>query len=113
MREGDLSNVDDPEVRRQFEQEYCDLLDELGMEHFDISEVRGRNRIVTQKFSRFLFDREAAGIVFRSNLDALPCVALFEGRASVTLVGSPETLERSDELLEVCREFGLVAPVFP
>lgn len=57
------------------------------MEHLDISEVRSRDRIVTQTLGRFVFERDAAGVLYRSNLDDLPRVALFEQRAALTADG--------------------------
>jgi len=105
---GRLQDVDEPGLRYGFEREYPKLLDAHGMEHLDISEVRSRQRAVTQAFSRWLFDRGAAGIVYRSNLDDLPCLALFEGRASLVAKGESEPLIQAPvELLEVCNEFGL------
>ena len=79
------------------------------MEHLDISQVRSRTRPVTQALSRFLFERGAAGIVFRSNLDDLPCVALFEDRTRVVPEGESVSLVHPpEEFFKVCAEFNLV-----
>lgn len=131
---GELVNVDDPALRHDFERRHADLLRKHGMRHLDISELRSRYRQVTQALSRWLFDQGAAGILYRSNLDNLPCVALFEGRATVAasdageadppdqillvpvpplslLERDPELLPRTPpELLQVCSEFGLTLP---
>lgn len=109
--EGGLVNVDDPSLRRRFERRHADLLVAHGMEHLDISEVRSRDRVVTQTLSRFVFDRGGAGILYRSNLDDSPCVALFEGRSTVTADGEAQLLaDLPDELLQVCDELGLECP---
>ena len=77
------------------------------MDHLDISEVRGRRRAVTQALSRWLFER-GAGIAYRSNLDDLPCLALFEGRAFLTPEGESEHLTNlPPELIQVIEELGL------
>ena len=108
IREGELVSIDEPALRREFERQHAGLLKAHGMEHLDIAELRSRNRFVTQTLSRFVFGRGAAGIIYCSNLDDLPCVALFEGPALVTPDGEPEALVDSpSELLEVCKEFGL------
>lgn len=109
VHEGEILSSDDLDLRRLFERRHADLLVEHGMEHFDITEVRSRSRIVTQTFGRFLFERGAAGISYHSNLDNLPCLALFESRAELTSDGEPEALsDLPDELFRVCKEFGLV-----
>lgn len=108
---GELVDIDDPPLRTELERKHADLLAAHGMDHLDISEVRSRNRQLTQALSRDLFDRGAAGLVFRSNLDDLPCVALFEGRAAVRLEGEAQPLtDIPVELLQVCEEFGLSPP---
>lgn len=109
VREGQILSADDLDLRRLFKRRHAELLAEHGMEHFDITEVRSRNRIVTQTFGRFLFARGAAGILYHSNLDNLPCLALFETRATLTRDGEPEALsDLPDELFQVCKELGLV-----
>ena len=59
------------------------------MDHLDISQVRSRDRIVTQAMSRALYERRYAGVRFGSNLDDRPCYALFEGRAELRRDGDP------------------------
>lgn len=109
MDSGELVDIDDSSLRSRFEREYADLLDAHGMEHLDISEVRSGQRIVTQTLSRWLFDRGASGMRYGSSLDNLPCLALFEDRADLAEDGEPEPLtDLPSELLEVCRDFGLV-----
>ena len=108
LADGDLLDIDAPGLRRDFEEKHLDLVLEHGFEHLDISEVRSRERIVTQTLSRWCHDRGAAGISYRSNLDGKRNFALFEGRAALILEGPVEPLDRQLEELEtVCREFGL------
>jgi hypothetical protein len=106
-----LANIDDPALRHQFEQLHAALLARHGMGHLDISQIRSKDRPVTQALTRFLADRGAAGIVYGSNLDDLSCAALFEGRALLVPVPGPdpEPLNASHpDLLAVCNELGLV-----
>jgi hypothetical protein len=111
---GHLVDVDDLELRGEFEREHVDLLTGHGFEHLDVSEVRSRARAVTRTLSRWCFDRGAAGILYRSNLDDLRCVALFEGRATVTRTGATERLtNRPTELVATCQDFDLTLGAAP
>jgi hypothetical protein len=108
---GDLLDIDDPSLRDQFERLHAKLLAEHGMDHFDISHARGKDRPITQAFTRFLAERGAAGVAYRSNLDDLACAALFENRASLDPVPGcvPEPLTASiPDLVKVCAQWGLV-----
>lgn len=108
LASGDLLDVDEPGLRRDFGAQHLDLLLEHGFEHLDISEVRSRERVVTQTLSHWCHERGAAGISYRSNLDGTRNIALFEGRAALILDGPVEPLDRQlDELETVCREFRL------
>jgi hypothetical protein len=111
IERGDLVDVDDPALRFEFEHLNARLLAEHGMDHFDIAQVRSKNRAITQALTRFLADRGAAGVLYRSNLDNLPCVALFESRAFLEpvpgLVSEPLTSALPD-LVAVCAQWGLV-----
>lgn len=108
---GDLIDIDEPGLRRQFEQQYKDLLAQHGLDHLDIAQIRNKDRGVTQTVARFVADRGGAGVVYGSNLDDLPCAALFEGRSLLIAVpGSdpePLTLSHAD-LIAVCDEFELI-----
>lgn len=109
LLDGDLVDLDDLAVRRRLERRHAALLAAHAMPHLDISQVRSRDRVVTQTISRALFEEGAAGIRFRSNLDDGPCAALFEGRARLEPRGEPASLtEDVEELLQVVREYGLV-----
>jgi hypothetical protein len=96
------------ELRNELERDLAGLLAQHDMEHLDVSQVRSRDRIVTQTVSRALYELFYAGVRFGSNLDDQPCYALFEGRAELEPNGEP--LELTDELeplRQVCEDFGL------
>jgi len=109
--EGVLVNVDDPELRQRFGQLHADLLTHHGMDHLDIAQIRSKDRPVTQAVTRFVAEQGAAGIIYGSNLDDLPCTALFEGRSLLVPVpgSDPEPLTPSHpDLMTICNEFGLL-----
>lgn len=109
VRSAPLVDLDDVSLLDQLERDHADLLVEHGMDHLDISAIRSRNRVVTQTISRTLYDRGAAGILFRSNRDDLRCLALMETRATLEAAGDKVSLaEDLPELAEVCDEYGLV-----
>lgn len=105
---GNLIDVDDITVRKQLEWQHAALLDSHGIEHLNIGEIRSDQRIVTRTISRTLYDEGAAGILFRSKYDDLPCAVIFEGRAKLIPAGLPEPLTKDiPSLLQVCRENSL------
>jgi hypothetical protein len=108
---GNLVNVDDPSLRHRFEQLNAELLVQHGMDHLDITQIRSKDRPVTQAFTRFIAGLGAAGALYGSNLDNQPCAALFEGRAFLIPVSGstfePLTASHPD-LVAVCGELGLV-----
>ena len=76
------------------------------MAQLNISEVRSKNRPVTQAISRDLYERGAAGLLFRSNQDDKPCVVLLEGRARFVADGTAIALtDDVPELTLVCSEY--------
>jgi hypothetical protein len=96
------------ELRNELEHELALLLAMHDMDHLDISQVRSRDRFVTQTIGRELYARSYGGVRFGSNLDDRPCYALFEGRAALHADGDPLELEPDLEPLRlVCDEFGL------
>ncbi len=91
------------------EWDYLDILVSHGVKRLDISTLRSKERAVTQEIAGALFDQEAAGIVYRSNIDDQLCVALFEGRARLVPTGDPELLTEPVRALgRVCKELGLI-----
>jgi hypothetical protein len=107
--DGDLCDIDaDIQLRHGLEHAHAALLSAHEMDHLDISQVRSKDRIVTQTVSRSLFTRGYAGVAFGSNLDDARCIAIFEGRAALVPDGEPlELTPELPQLLQVCAEFDL------
>jgi hypothetical protein len=107
-RDGPLIELDQPALLEDLATRHATLLAEHGMVHLNISEIRSKSRPVTQAIGRDLFERGAAGLLFRSNLDDRRCVVLFEGRARFVADGTPVALsEPVPELALVCAEYNL------
>jgi hypothetical protein len=103
-----LVDVDEPAVRAGLEREHAPMLAEHGLRHLDLSEIRSRTRLVTQRIARTLYERGAAAIKFGSNLDDRPCYAVFEARGRLVAAGAPAELDADlPELVQVCAEYGL------
>ena len=97
-------DLEDLNVRRALEEKYASLLAAHGMRHLDISELRSTQRVVTQTIALELYVAGKAGVVYGSTLDNERCIAVFEGRSTLTRYGSPQTLDADDEdLLAVCK----------
>lgn len=90
--EGELVDLDDPAVRRVLEIRHWDLLQKHGLDVLDIAAARSSRREVTQEIGRTLFENGAAGVLYGSNFDNRPCIALFESRALLEPLASPEPL---------------------
>ncbi len=106
---GDLSDIEQEEILRHLQREHAALLKTLGIETLKISDVRSHQRVVTQRFSRSLYEQGHAGIAFRSRLDNQPCFALFEERASLSALASPIPLSEDWlELVQVCGDYSLI-----
>lgn len=98
----------DVDAEVELRNELALLLAIHDMDHLDISQVRSRDRIVTQTVGRTLYERDRAGVRFGSNLDDRPCYALFEGRAELAPNGDAlELTPDLEPLRQVCDEFGL------
>jgi RES domain len=108
-RDGRLIDLDRPALLEELATRHATLLAEHGMAQLNISEIRSKNRPVTQAISRDLYERGAAGLLFRSNQDDAPCVVLLEGRARFVADGSPISLTNDvPDLALVCSEYNLV-----
>jgi hypothetical protein len=108
VRDGELWNLADAELREELTDRHATLLNDHGMPYLDITQVTSKNRIVTQTISRDLYERGAAGILFTSNHGG-GCVALMEGRAALVPAGDPIALtENHPDLLRVCSEYNLI-----
>jgi hypothetical protein len=78
------------------------------MHNLDISQLRSRQRVVTQTVALDLFGRGCAGITYNSNLDGGECVALFEGRAEIQPYGAAQRIDADDvDLKAVCAAWGV------
>lgn len=83
----------DADVRYKVEREHTTLLNAHGMDHLDLSEITAKRRPVTQTIAAYSYDDlDAAGVRFPSSLDGNVCVALFEGRAALKIIGDPVAL---------------------
>jgi hypothetical protein len=60
LREGPLPDIDDVELRQELERTHAELLKAHGMRHLDISDIRSRNRAVTQRHARSSQRRDIA-----------------------------------------------------
>lgn len=105
---GHLEDLRDVKLRRQLEKEHAELLLANGAERLDTSVTRGPVRVVTQVIGRSLYERGAAGVIYGSKIDDLPCIALFEGRSRLVPDGDEEPLAGLlDELKPIFDDLGL------
>jgi RES domain len=91
--------------RGWFEREIPDVLQGLGVERVDTNVLTNPGRRATQQFARAAYDKGISGFRYPSNAGEVPCVALFEGRGNLKIVGpvravSPDMAE-ADELIRV------------
>lgn len=109
VRDGPLVDLDDPALLEQLAFRHATLLAEHGMTQLNVSEIRSKNRPVTQTVSRDLYDRGVAGILVRSNQDNKRCIVVMEGRAKLVEDGqqTPLTVD-VPELLLVCSQYNLI-----
>jgi hypothetical protein len=107
---GEIADLDDVNMRVELEERHVALLTARGLGHLDVSELRSKDRVVTQSVSRSLYEDGFAGVRFRSNLDDRECFALFEERA--WLEGTErQPMRMTDdlpELLQAASDFRLV-----
>jgi hypothetical protein len=94
--DSEIVDLEDLEVRRRLEEEYAPLLAAHGMRHLDISQLRSEQRIVTQTNALELWALGRAGIAYNSNLDGQRCVAIFEGRTSISRYGPSRAIVADD-----------------
>ncbi len=105
----DLVVYEDPILLRKLEEGFAEFLDSQDVAGLDIAALRSKERIVSQFFGRFLYDRGHAGIIFESGVPpGGSCIALFEDRAWLEPAGSQRLLKKSFPALRtVSKEFGL------
>lgn len=98
----------DHAVRAEVARVHAAVLAAFSVPHLDETDVRSRDRKFTQALARTLWDAGEAAVRYASNVDGLPCVALFEGRGHVEPAGEPRPLAEIKPMLEqACDELGL------
>jgi hypothetical protein len=109
LTQGRLVAIEAPHQRQRLSELHKALLKKFDIEELTIQSLRARQRPVTRAISRTLYDEGYAGISFHSRLDAKPCYAFFEGRATFQQVGRiiPMT-DNHPDLIKVCGEYTLV-----
>lgn len=109
---GKLIDLRSMEIRRDLECRYARKLQAYGIVNLDYAELQSRSRELTQFLAGELYrQQEAAGVLYPSNLNGQPCVALFEGRARLEATG--EAIPLADLIAEVSpilQEFGILLP---
>ena len=95
-------------IKKDLKKQLKDFLKEQKIRVLNMKELRSKNRMLTQKISRALFEDGYAVIKFTSHLDRQPCYALFEARAELHPTKTKILLsENFKEFQQVCNEFGL------
>jgi hypothetical protein len=114
QRTGPIVDLDQPALLEQLAAKHASLLARHGMDHLNISEIRSKNRPVTQAISRDLYEQGVACILFRSNQDNQRCLVRLESRAQLQPDGAAIRLTMDlPELLQVCSEYSLVLRASP
>lgn len=113
--DGPLIDLTDVPTRQEIEDRHVELLLEHDLQHLDLHEITTSRRAITQTIAADLFDRGAGAVRFPSRLDGNACVALFEGRGTVSLAGDPIALTDPppEPLLNVTMPWGLVLEPAP
>jgi hypothetical protein len=112
---GEIIDLNSMAVRAEMERQHAAELRKLGLRHLDISALLSPSRKLTQFLARTLYDRGAAGVLYKSNWDGEICVALFEKRARIRpVLGAPirPLTDPIPELLSVLVEYGLQVTPF-
>jgi len=105
----EVVDLEDLGVRRRLEERHAALLAAHGMRHLDLSELRSDQRIVTQTIALELRAEGKAGVAYNSKLDGERCIAIFEGRTSITRYGSHRQIAADDpDLLAAITRWGLI-----
>lgn len=106
---GDLIDLTDPAVRNALERRHARLLHDHGLSHLDLAQITSRRRQVTQHLAGDLLARGAAAIRFASLFGGGDCLAVFEDRCELTIIGQPIDLTDPPpkSLLAVCSQWQL------
>lgn len=98
------------ESRETLRMQLAPMLQQLGLDDFDLSDALSRNRHLTQTISRFAFDEGFQGIAYKSRFDdTFDCWAVFEG-ARFEPTGRFAILRNDSDLIEAARRLNLRAP---
>lgn len=98
-----MLDIEDPDLRSLLELEH--------LRELDLSVLRSKDRALTQKLGRFLFEKGAAGVMYGSRVVNSRSLALFEGRARLLPDGDPQPLKDVlDELRTALKKIGLDLP---
>ena len=98
VESGEVLDIEDAFLRFQLELEH--------LQELDISTLRSKNRPLTQKIGRFLYERGVAGVAYGSRIINSRCLALFEGRARLVPDGAAQPL--GEVLDELCVSLGKI-----
>ena len=109
LRQGRLVAIEAPHQRIRLGLVHKSLLHKFGIQELTIQSLRARQRPVTRRISRTLYEEGYAGISFHSRLDEKPCYAFFVGRATLHQSGNIiHMTENHPDLIKVCGEYTLV-----
>jgi hypothetical protein len=64
------------------------VLQGLGIERVDTNVLTNPDRNATQHLARAAYDKGISGFRYPSNAGEVPCVALFEGRGFLEIIGT-------------------------
>lgn len=105
---GNIVEIDAYDTLRHLERGHAEFLADHGIENLNISELRSKQREVTQHLARAMYDAGYAGVAFGSNENNRRCFALFEDRATLESAGDPIPMtEDHADLLEAAHRAGL------
>ena len=103
IESGKVLDIEDPDLRSMLELEH--------LRDLDLSVLRGKDRALTQKLGRSLFEKGAAGVMYGSRVVNSRSIALFEGRARLVPDGDPQPLKDVlDELRTALKKISLDLP---
>ena len=97
------------ETREDLRATFAPLLQDLGLQDFDVSTALGPTRRLTQAIARWAYEQDYHGIVYTSRVhEPFACWAIFD-TALFHPTGPPEPIRRDDpDLRAIARVFGLL-----
>ena len=108
----ELLDLRAPETMQHLRGALAGELVRAGLDDFDVSDTRGRNRQVTRLVARWAYEQGFRGIAYRSRFgDAFDCWAVFEG-AAIRPIQPHEPITADDpDLQAAMRLLGLTMTV--